>query len=172
MKKNWRYLVAGILTVSCHFMLGSPVMAAGLRLSSPAFNPNDKIPVKYTCTGDNVNPPLDIRGIPAEAKTLTLIVDDPDAPMGTWIHWVVYNIPPVNFITEKSVPGKQALNSFGKFNYGGPCPPSGTHRYFFRLYALDTELKPSPKWTQADVLKAMEGHVLAETELVGVFRQM
>jgi hypothetical protein len=149
-----------------------PVIAAStFQIVSPAFNHNEKIPAQYTCSGEDVNPPLSIRGIPEGTKTLTLIMDDPDAPMGTWVHWVVYNIPPVEIIAENSAPGQQALNSFGRINYGGPCPPSGTHRYFFKLYALDTALTASPKWTQADVLKAMKGHVLAQTELTGLYKR-
>ncbi len=145
------------------------ITASVFQVTSPAFSLNGKIPVKYTCSGEDINPPLSIRGIPEGTKTLVLIMDDPDAPMGTWVHWVVYNIPPVEIVGENSVPGQQALNSFGKIDYGGPCPPIGTHRYFFKVYALDTSLTPSSKWAKADVVKAMKGHVLAEAELMGLF---
>ena len=172
MRRNWSWVGVAVLLSGGMFLHGNPVMAAsGLKITSPAFKQNETVPVPYTCAGEDISPPLEISGIPPEAKTLALIVDDPDAPMGTWVHWVVYNIPPLNVIAEQSVPGRQALNSFGNLSYGGPCPPSGTHRYFFKLYALDTELVPSPKWTKADVLKAMKGHVLAEAELVGLFKR-
>ena len=111
-----------------------------MKISSPAFENNSKIPEKYTCDGENVNPPLKIEGVLKEAKSLVLIVDDPEAHMGTFLHWLVWNIPPeTDFIEENSLPKRavQGKNDFGKENYGGPCPPFGTHRYFFKLYALD-----------------------------------
>jgi Raf kinase inhibitor-like YbhB/YbcL family protein len=113
------------------------------RISSPAFKHNDHIPPKYTCDGADVNPPLVIENTPAGTKSLALIVDDPDAPGGMWVHWVVWNIDPaVAAIKENSVPSgaQQGINDFRSRNYGAPCPPSGTHRYFFKLYALDTTL--------------------------------
>ena len=109
-----------------------------MQISSPEFTNNQKIPSKFTCNGVNYNPLLIFSGVPREARSLVLIVDDPDAPVGTWVHWVVYNISPsVKEVKEKSVPqgGIEAVTSFGKPGYGGPCPPSGTHRYFFKLYA-------------------------------------
>jgi Raf kinase inhibitor-like YbhB/YbcL family protein len=113
----------------------------GMKLTSPAFEHNKSIPSKYTCQGEDVNPALAIDDIPEGTKSLALIVDDPDAPMGTWVHWVVYDIAPTSrIIDENSIPGKQGINDFRKKNYGGPCPPSGTHRYFFKVYALDTQL--------------------------------
>jgi len=140
-----------------------------LVVKSPAFENNGFIPSKYTCDGEDVNPPLRIEGIPEGTKTLALIVDDPDAPMGTWDHWIVWNIPPVEEIKEDSVPGVEGLNDFNKHSYGGPCPPSGTHRYFFKVYALDTELDLSPNARKEDLEKAMEGHILAKGELVGLY---
>src|SRR3989338_8261866 len=98
------------------------------------------IPSVYTCQGQDISPALGIQNIPDGARSLVLIMDDPDAPMGTWDHWIVYNIPPMDRIAENSIPGIEVKNSFEKLNYGGPCPPSGTHRYFFKLYALDTLL--------------------------------
>ena len=142
-----------------------------LRVSSPIFQNNQFIPPKYTCDGDDVNPPLRIEGIPGEAQALVLIVDDPDAPMGTWDHWVVWNIPPVERIEENSVPGIQGLNDFNKHSYGGPCPPSGTHRYFFKVYALDMKLNLDPNSRKKDVEKAMKGHILAEGRIVGLYRR-
>jgi Raf kinase inhibitor-like YbhB/YbcL family protein len=138
-----------------------------LKITSSAFKNNDHIPSKYTCDGVDVNPPLTVEGIPEATKSLALIVDDPDAPMGTWDHWVVWNIPPTEKIGENSVPGVEGLNDFRKHSYGGPCPPSGTHRYFFKVYALDTKLILSANSRKKDVEKAMQEHILAKGELVG-----
>ncbi|MBD3315401.1 MAG: YbhB/YbcL family Raf kinase inhibitor-like protein [Chitinivibrionales bacterium] len=138
-----------------------------MKLSSPAFENADLIPKKYTCNGDNVSPPLSIENIPQNTGSLTLIVDDPDAPGGTFVHWVLYNIPPASSIAEGSVPGSQGINSFKKTGYGGPCPPSGTHRYFFKLYALDDELGLDQGCTKQEVIQAMDGHIIGSAELVG-----
>jgi Raf kinase inhibitor-like YbhB/YbcL family protein len=143
-----------------------------LSVESPAFENNKLIPAKYTCDGDDVNPPLTIEGVPEGTKTLALIVDDPDAPMGTWDHWIVWNIPATTSkIAENTVPGTEGMNDFRKRSYGGPCPPSGTHRYFFKVYALDVKLDLSPTSRKRDVEKAMQGHVLAKGELVGLYRR-
>jgi Raf kinase inhibitor-like YbhB/YbcL family protein len=145
-----------------------------MKISSPAFENNSKIPEKYTCDGENVNPPLKIEGVPKEAKSLVLIVDDPDAPMGTFLHWLVWNIPPeTNFIEENSLPERaiQGKNDFGKENYGGPCPPFGTHRYFFKLYALDKILDLPPGSNLKEVEKAMDGHILDQDQLVGLYQR-
>lgn len=142
------------------------------KISSSVFENGEPIPTKYTCEGEDINPPLLIKNIPTGTKSLVLIVDDPDAPMGTWVHWVVFNIPPTtHLISENSVPGDQGINDFRKFIYGGPCPPSGTHRYFFKLYALDLEPFPVINATlnKKNLLSKMEGHVLAQTELMGVY---
>jgi len=141
-------------------------------VKSPAFEAGKQIPKKYTCDGDDINPPLTIEGVPKEAKTLVLAVDDPDAPGGTFDHWIVWNIPATtNKIAENSSPGKEGQSSFGHNEYGGPCPPSGTHRYFFKLYALDTELNLVPSARKKDVEKAMQKHVLAKGELMGTYRR-
>jgi Raf kinase inhibitor-like YbhB/YbcL family protein len=143
-----------------------------LLVKSIAFENNKLIPVKYTCDGANVNPPLTVEGIPEDTKTLVLIVDDPDAPMGTFDHWIVWNIPPTTRkIEENTVPGIEGMSSYRKHAYGGPCPPYGTHRYFFKVYALDTQLDLKSNSTKKDVEKAMENHVLAEGELVGLYRR-
>jgi Raf kinase inhibitor-like YbhB/YbcL family protein len=142
-----------------------------LTVSSPAFENNNLIPSKYTCDGDNVNPPLIIEGIPEKTKSLVLIVDDPDAPMGTWDHWVVWNISPTNKIEENTVPGTEGINDSRKHSYGGPCPPSGTHRYFFKIYALDTKLDLNSNSRKKDVEKAMQSHILAKGELVGLYHR-
>jgi len=143
-----------------------------LSVMSSAFENNKFIPAKYTCDGDDVNPPLAIEGVPEGTKTLALIVDDPDAPMGTWDHWIVWNIPATTSkIAENTVPGTEGMNDFRRRSYGGPCPPSGTHRYFFKVYALDVKLDLSPTSRKRDVEKAMQGHVLAKGELVGLYRR-
>lgn len=143
-----------------------------LKISSTAFSHNRMIPKKYTCDGADLNPPLAIEDVPENAKSLALIVDDPDAPRGTWVHWVVWNIgPKTGEIAEGSPPkdAQQGINDFRKIDYGGPCPPSGTHRYFFKLYALDTILKLKNNATKADLEKSMTGHILGQAEIIGLY---
>lgn len=142
-----------------------------LSVKSSAFENNKLIPSKYTCDGDDINPPLTIEGLPEVTKSLVLIVDDPDAPMGTWDHWIVWNINPTNKIGPDTVPGTEGTNSFGKQSYGGPCPPSGTHRYFFKVYALDTKLDLKTSSRKKDVEKTMQTHVLAQGQLVGLYHR-
>jgi len=143
-----------------------------LSVKSLAFENNKFIPAKYTCDRDDINPPLTIEGIPKGTKTLALIVDDPDCPTGTWDHWIVWNIPATTSkIEEDTVPGTEGMNDFRRRSYGGPCPPSGTHRYFFKVYALDAQLELSPTSRKRDVEKAMQGHVLAKGELIGLYRR-
>ena len=143
-----------------------------LTVKSSAFEQGKLIPTKYSCDGDDVNPPLEIQGVPKEAKTLVLAVDDPDAPSGTFDHWIVWNIPAATTkIAENSAPGTQGRTSFGKTGYGGPCPPGGTHRYFFKVYALDVELNLPPSSRKKDAEKAMQGHILAKGELMGLYRR-
>jgi Raf kinase inhibitor-like YbhB/YbcL family protein len=143
-----------------------------LSIKSPAFEHGKLIPKKYSCDGQDINPPLTIEGIPKEAKTLVLAVDDPDAPSGTFDHWIVWNIPAsASKIGENTVPGKEGMNSAREQGYMGPCPPSGTHRYFFKVYALDTELSLGASSRKKDVEKAMQGHIVAKGELVGLYRR-
>lgn len=142
-----------------------------LIISSSAFEPSGFIPAKYTCDGINVNPPLHIGNLPAEVQSLVLIVDDPDAPSGTWVHWVVWNIAPSPFISQNTRPGTEGTNDFGSQRYGGPCPPSGTHRYFFKVYALDNSLELPAGASKRTVLTAMEGHLLAQGELMGRYKR-
>lgn len=142
-----------------------------MKLTSPEFANNGFIPQKFTCEGEDINPPLVMESIPALTRRLALIIDDPDAPVGTFIHWVVYNIPVISRIEENSIPGKQGINDFRRRNYGGPCPPSGTHRYFFKVYALDERLELAEGINKAGLEKAMEGHLLAKTELIGLYRK-
>ena len=142
---------------------------SNLKITSSAFENNNVIPDKYTCKGQNINPPLHIDEIPKNAKSLALIVDDPDAPNGDWVHWIVFNIFPNSDIKENSLPGKLGISDFKKNHYVGPCPPSGTHRYFFKVYALDANLTGlTLSSTKHDLVKAMEGHVVAKGELVGL----
>ncbi len=146
---------------------------AGLAIDSPAFVHEQPIPSKYSCQGEDINPPLHIDEVPKGTKTLVLIMDDPDAPMGTWNHWIMWNIPPKSQIEENSVPkgAVQGKNSWNRNDYGGPCPPSGTHRYYFRLYALDKTLDLPPSAGKKDVETAMKGHILAEAVLMGTFKK-
>lgn len=150
-----------------------------IELSSPAFDPGNTIPVAYSCDGDNISPPLQWRNVPQGTQSLALIMDDPDAPGNAWVHWVLYNIPaqtselPENVAPADSVPGggSQGDNSWNRVDYGGPCPPSGSHRYFFKLYALDVMLDLDAGATKNQLLAAMEGHILARGELMGTFPQ-
>lgn len=147
---------------------------AAMTISSPVFADGEKIPAKYTCEGENVNPPLAFSGVPAGAKSLALIVDDPDAPVGTWVHWVLWNIPPVTAeIGENSVPAGavQGLNDWRQNRWGGPCPPSGVHRYFFKVYALDTAFELLESTAKAGLERAMAGHVLARGEFHGTYKK-
>ena len=138
------------------------------------------IPRPYTCDGPNVSPSLKWEGVPAGTKTLALIADDPDAPNKTWVHWVLYNLPAdVKGLIENAPKqerlaggaGLQGKNDFGQTGYDGPCPPNGTHRYYFKLYALDAELPLAPGATKEELLKAMEGHVVAEGQLMGKYQK-
>lgn len=154
-----------------------------LTLRSPSFAPNGSIPTKYTCEGDDVSPPLEWSDAPAGTKSFALIVDDPDAPdpkapKMTWVHWVVYNLPAVisalpEGAAASALPAgaRQGLNDWKRPGYGGPCPPIGRHRYFFKLYALDTVLPDLGPATKAQVEQAMQGHVLGKAELIGTYEK-
>ena len=139
-----------------------------MKLSSSDFAEGEEIPKRFTCHGEDISPELVIENVPPNANCLALIVDDPDAPNKTWVHWVLYNIPITDKIEQGSIPGDQGHNDFQQQNYGGPCPPSGTHRYYFKLYALDTNLDIE-KPCKETLLEAMKGHILAEAELMGRF---
>jgi hypothetical protein len=142
-----------------------------LTLSSPAFRNKGDIPEKYTCAGSNVSPEIQIGNIPSAAKSLALIVDDPDAPGSTFDHWIMWNIPVTDKIAENSSPGTQGLNGKKENKYCGPCPPKGLHHYHFRVYALDAQLDIPAKSDKAALMKAMEGHILASGKLVGTFKK-
>ena len=149
---------------------GDDTPATTMRISTHAFSERRPIPERFTADGKNINPPLAISGVPKDAKSLVLIVDDPDAPMGVWNHWLVWNIEPdAAFINEDSVPRGAVVgrNDAGTAEYVGPSPPSGTHRYFFRLYALDTKLGLPAGAGRSDLDAAMHGHILARAELLG-----
>ncbi len=140
-----------------------------IKVFSSAFEANRTIPRKYTCDGENLNPPLELEGIPEEAESLVLIIDDPDAPMKVFTHWIVWNIEPVAKIEEDSIPGVEGINDFRKIGYGGPCPSSGTHRYFFRVYALDRKLELKAGAGRKELESEMIGHIIAEGELIGKY---
>jgi Raf kinase inhibitor-like YbhB/YbcL family protein len=144
---------------------------ATLAISSPAFKHEAFIPSKYTCEGENINPAVNIKGIPEDAVSLVLIMDDPDAPGGVYDHWVVWNIQPADTIKENSVPGKTAKNSRGDRKYTGPCPPSGTHRYFFKIYALDKLLDLDEEADKRLVERAMHDRIVAYGELIGLYKK-
>lgn len=154
-----------------------------MQISSPSFTHQGSIPAKYTCEGADTSPPLAFSGVPSSAKSLALIVDDPDAPdpsapKMTWVHWVVYNVPAQTTALGEGASGKslpqgarEGLNDWKKPAYGGPCPPIGRHRYFFKLYALDIALPDLGRPSKADLTKAMQGHVVGSAELVGTYQK-
>jgi len=148
-----------------------------MELTCTDIQEGGNIPVRFTCDGEDNSPGLQWTGIPQNTISLVLICDDPDAPVGTWVHWVLFNIPAnVNTIEEGVDPvesiendASHGINDFRKLGYGGPCPPNGTHRYFFRLFALDTRLNLNPGCTKADLMEAMQGHVLGQATLMGKY---
>jgi hypothetical protein len=143
-----------------------------VEIKSPAFKDGDNIPPRYTCDGENINPPLEIIDIPQKAKTWALIVDDPDAPNMTWVHWLIWNIPVTNTSIQEGKPPENGIygtNDFDKLQYGGPCPPSGTHRYFFKVYALDRRIDLEKGSVKEELLKEIEEHVIDSAQLVGMY---
>ncbi len=145
-----------------------------MHLVSPAFTNNGFIPKQYTCEGKGINPPLFIENVPVKTKSLVLIVLDPDAPVKPWTHWILYNIPAnIQTIPEGETPPSalSGMGDFGDLSYGGPCPPSGTHRYEFTLYALNTQLNLPQGSKKEDVLQAMKGHILEQTTLTGLYKR-
>ena len=150
-----------------------------MEITSSAFQNEGMVPTKYTCDGEDISPPLSWSDLPESTQSLALISDDPDAPMGTWVHWVIYNIPPSekgfheNISKEKKLSNGslQGITDFKRVGYGGPCPPGGTHRYYFKLYALNTKLNLEAGATKKQLLQAIEGHVLAQAELMGKYKR-
>lgn len=150
-----------------------------MKIESSAFPEGGMIPEKYTCDGQDVSPPLSIADIPAGTQSLVLICDDPDAPAGTWVHWVLFNLPPNTALLKEGIPSekiltngaKQGINDFRRIGYGGPCPPGGTHRYYFKLYALHQMLDLDAGATKWQVAQAMKGHIIAEAQLMGKYKR-
>ncbi len=171
----------GILTIVFMLAFLYQTIEGGfaMDLKSAAFNGGGMMPAKYTCDGMDVSPPLTWDNAPVGTKSFALICDDPDAPVGTWVHWVCYDIPagtkslPENVAKTETLTtgGRQGVNDFRKAGYGGPCPPGGVHRYFFKLYALDTLLNLTSGTTKQELLKAMEGHILGEAQLMGKYKR-
>ena len=151
----------------------------GIKVASSAFEENDMIPVQYTCDGKDLSPPLAWDNIPDGTKSIALICDDPDAPMGTWVHWVLFNLPAETRELVENIPPDEILkngarhgkNDFRNFGYGGPCPPSGIHRYYFKVYALDSVIGLSAGATKRQLVEAMAGHILAEGQLMGKYKR-
>ena len=150
-----------------------------ITITSSAFIDGGIIPKKHTCDGSNISPPLSWSGLPKGARSIALICDDPDAPAGTWVHWVLFNIPVTVRELPRDIPAEKTLdsgaqhgiNDFRKYGYGGPCPPSGTHRYYFKIYALNSRLALQPGITKAELIKAMAGHILSEGRLMGTYKR-
>lgn len=165
-------MISVIIITAFLFTLVLRNKTGSMKVTSPAFKNNSKIPSKYTCDGENINPPLSFSNVPENAKSLALIVDDPDAPMGTWVHWVVFNIDPkIDEVSENNQPkgGIEGITSFGKTGYGGPCPPSGSHRYFFKLYAVSKVLSLASNADKPALEEAMKDNVLDKAEIIGLY---
>jgi Raf kinase inhibitor-like YbhB/YbcL family protein len=179
MNKFLAIALAGTMIVSSCSAEKTPAGAKSMTITvtSSAFQQGSSIPSQYTCDGSDISPPLAWQGVPPGAKSIALIGDDPDAPIGTWVHWVCYDIPPAVESLAQNMPktdtlqggGKQGLTDFRSIGYGGPCPPSGTHRYFFKVFALDILLNLPAGKTKKDIEKAMKGHILAQGELMGTY---
>jgi hypothetical protein len=141
-----------------------------MQITSSVFDNNEPIPEEYTCEGMDTNPPLIFKDIPEQTKRLVLVVEDPDAPGKTWVHWLVYDMPVIEQIEQATTPpGKQGTNDFRKLEYGGPCPPSGKHRYYFKLFALNKEVGLEEGKRKAEVEQAMQGHIITQSELIGTY---
>lgn len=161
------------------FPINSSNKIMEIKVTSTAFKEGDMIPSKYTCDNTNISPQIAWANYPKQTESFVLISDDPDAPVGTWVHWVVYNIPPKinelkeNFKKDSMSPEgiMQGTTDFRKIGYGGPCPPSGTHRYYFKIYALDIILNVKPGLTKKEILEKMEGHVIGEGQLMGKYKR-
>ena len=176
MERKYLSIMMTVFLVYC--TTGGDSMA--LEIKSTAFKNDEFIPAQYTCKGRDVSPPLEWSDVPENVQSFALISDDPDAPVGTWVHWVLYDIPPETRSLPEGVKkigtledgSKQGMTDFGRVGYGGPCPPPGSaHRYFFKLYALDTVLNIKPGISKEGLLRAMEGHIIEQTELMGKFKR-
>ncbi len=150
-----------------------------IKITSSAFEDGGLIPPKYTCDGADISPPLQWDAVPEGTESIALISDDPDAPGGTWVHWVLFNLPADTTELAENIPpdktlangARQGISDFGRIGYGGPCPPSGTHRYFFKIYALDTKIDLAAGAGKRDLLKAMDGHILTQGQLIGKYKR-
>ncbi|MFH1052352.1 MAG: YbhB/YbcL family Raf kinase inhibitor-like protein [bacterium] len=179
MKTILKYLLILILIGLVIFPIISRNNKMDIKVTSTAFKDGEMIPSKYTCDGENISPQIAWTNYPKRTETFVLIADDPDAPMGTWVHWVVYNIPTDDLEFKENFPKDekfengtmQGTTDFRRVGYGGPCPPSGTHRYFFKIYALDVKLNVKPGLTKKEILKEMEGHIIAEGQLMGKYKR-
>jgi len=169
-----RALISAVSLLACLILaiLSSGGLDIAITITSSAFTEGMMIPKKHTCDAEDISPDLKWSGVPKEAKSLALICDDPDAPVGTWVHWVLFNIPagvPLDAALKNGA--RHGKNDFRKLGYGGPCPPGGTHRYFFKIYALDTLLTLESGSTKAQLVAAMKGHILAEGQLMGKYKR-
>jgi Raf kinase inhibitor-like YbhB/YbcL family protein len=177
--KNSLTIITLLVCLNINWTTAVFAEGGAMKITSPAFQNEGMIPSKYTCDGQDVSPALEWTGVPENTTGLVLIADDPDAPMGTWVHWVLFNIPPtVTGLPEGAgaetifSDGTQSgTSSFKRLGYGGPCPPSGTHRYYFKVYALDAKLDLASGASKQDVVRAMKGHVLAQGELMGRYKR-
>ncbi|MCR4289840.1 MAG: YbhB/YbcL family Raf kinase inhibitor-like protein [Candidatus Scalindua sp.] len=184
MKIIWNLISIALFVIYCDMGMQTSFSegeryAMELSIRSSAFEEGELIPKKYTCDGEDVSPPLSWTQLPKETKSAVLICDDPDAPMGTWVHWVLFGLSPDTLGLPEGIPhdkeilcgAKHGLNDFRKYGYGGPCPPEGTHRYFFKLYAVNIHIDLNAGATKNEVLNAIEGHILAEGKLMGRYRR-
>lgn len=180
MKKIFKVFSAGMLFITLPVFGQGEALMQKIEVRSSAFDEGDKIPADFTCDGADMSPPIEWSGVPVGTKSLAVIADDPDAPAGDWVHWLVYDLPQDLTRLPSGVPeggrlsggGSQGRTDFGAMGYGGPCPPSGTHRYFFKVYALDAMLHLKPGATKKELLQAMQGHVLAEGALMGTYERL
>jgi hypothetical protein len=177
-------MVTVLLFCSCKDSKQADSQAVGgkkmeIKITSSAFTEGGLIPAKYTCDGANISPPLQWEAVPEGTQSIALICDDPDAPVGTFVHWVLFNLPADAGQLTENIPAdptlangaQQGTSDFGRIGYGGPCPPGGTHRYFFKIYALDTQLSLTDRVDKVRLLSAMEGHILAEGQLIGKYKR-
>ena len=171
--------ITAMITIQACAQSGEREVLMKITVTSSAFKEGQMIPGKYTCDGDDMSPPINWSAIPTGAKSIALISDDPDAPRGTWVHWVIFNIPAEAKGLTEDVPHEevldngavQGMNDSHQTGYGGPCPPGGIHRYFFKVYALDTKISLGPKATKLDLEDAMKGHILSEGQLMGRYKR-
>ncbi len=185
LKRGWVIILVSIFLCICLVgvqakQIGKGVFDMELKINSAAFEEGGNIPKKYTCDGPDISPPLSWSQPPEGTKSLVLICDDPDAPMGTWVHWVLYGLSPNTLGLPEGIPAKeeilggakQGITDFRRIGYGGPCPPGGTHRYYFKLYAVDSIPDLDAGATKDDVLEAIEGHILAKGQLMGRYGRL